>query len=631
MNYSSHTDRTDGPRRSRGPRLFPLLLLILLLTIAAASGSASAAPSLAPPTPLPPDASPEEARTLEDIEAAYHPRYLDLAKGNPQAVPAPLAAEGALATHSVYAWPFTVNSVGHAIQSYQNYSSGTTAAYFHHGIDIMAPNGTQVYNRSGGQVINVENYTPGNALYWEVAVLDPEGYIWQYHHIDSTTIPQAIKDAFAAYKADPVLGGFIPPNTYIGNIVYWTVVSFGKRFNHIHLNILAAGGVYLDGFEFMTPLADAAKPQIQAIGLLKKNTVTAGSSVSGDYGLYVRARDLVLDDVYYLPPYKVDFSVDGGPTTTVWKFANLPGGASDTAYVNDYYVAPPTCGNYTCRDFYIDLGFTASGQRVFPVANGSHTANVTVYDYAGNTASSSFTWTVTGGPTATPAATNTPTATSLPTSTPTITPTPTETIIPTETPTPTQTPVPTGTPTPTNTPVATATPNNTGYKAPAANAAVTSNSGDNNGFQTNPSYAYTSDNLYTVDTNSGTGTSSSYTSTQKDRHLFYNFTLAVPSGATILGIEVRLEAKVDSASGSPKMYAQLSPDGGTTWTTGKGTATLSTTDTLYTLGGTSDLWGTAWTSPQLSNTNFRVRIIDVATNTSRDFSLDQITVRVIYR
>ena len=88
---------------------------------------------------------------------------------------------------------------------------------------------------------------------------------------------------------------------------------------------------------------------------------------------------------------------------------------------------------------------------------------------------------------------------------------------------------------------------------------------------------------------------------------------------------------MDSTSGSPRMYVQLSPNGGTTWTTGKGTATLSRTDTVYTLGSASDLWSPTWTADQFSDPNFRVRIINVATNTSRDFSLDQITVRVTYR
>jgi hypothetical protein len=325
------------------------------------------------PTPI------SQAMLAEDIELSTETASVGIAWGDPDG------------THSTYAWPFTVVQMGHAIQSYQNYGS----AYFHHGIDMIAPNGTDVYNYSGGQVVNVENYTPGNDLYWEVAILDPEGYVWQYHHIDKNTIPQLIKDKFNEWKANPTTGGFIPAGTYIGDIVYWTVTSFGYRFNHIHLNILAAGDVYLNTMEFHPLLNDTQIPEIQAIGLLKNNTITTGNTVTGEYGLYVRSRDLFLSTVYYLPPYHVEFSLDGGAWTTVWQFHDLPGGASDTAFVSDFYVVPPTCGNYDCRDFYIDLGFTTAGQLAFPSTAGQHSIQVRVWDYNGNTTSSSFTWTVT--------------------------------------------------------------------------------------------------------------------------------------------------------------------------------------------------------------------------------------------
>src|SRR4030065_715013 len=85
------------------------------------------------------------------------------------------------------------------MQSYQDYG-GTP--YFHHGMDMMKMGGTPVWNRSGGQVINIENYNPGWDLYWEVAVLDPFGYIWQYHHIQMETIPQYIWDKYDEYLAD---------------------------------------------------------------------------------------------------------------------------------------------------------------------------------------------------------------------------------------------------------------------------------------------------------------------------------------------------------------------------------------------------------------------------------------------
>ena len=62
--------------------------------------------------------------------------------------------------------------------------------------------------------------------------------------------------------------------------------------------------------------------------------------------------------------------------------------------MNDFYVVPPTCGDYGCREFYIDLGFTLQGQRPFPSQNGSHTILVQVWDYNQNSAQDSYSWTV---------------------------------------------------------------------------------------------------------------------------------------------------------------------------------------------------------------------------------------------
>jgi hypothetical protein len=50
----------------------------------------------------------------------------------------------------------------------------------------------------------------------------------------------------------------------------------------------------------------------------------------------------------------------------------------------------------------------------------------------------------------------------------------------------------------------------------------------------------------------------------------------------------------------------------------------------YILGGPTDNWGFSWTLSTLSNANFRVRVIDVSSSTSRDFSLDWVAVRVNY-
>jgi hypothetical protein len=201
--------------------------------------------------------------------------------------------------------------------------------------------------------------------------------------------------------------------------------------------------------------------------------------------------------------------------------------------------------------------------------------------------------------------------------------------LPPATPTSTPTSPAVFTPTPTHTPTATPiSPANTGFLNPSANAAQTG--GDGNGYQTSPGNAYLDDGVFAVDTNSGNGTSSSCTGSTKDKHRYYNYGINIP-GSNILGIEVRLDAKVDSSSGAPKLCVQLSWNGGSSWTSAKQTPNLVTAEQSYLLGGSSDTWGHAWTLSELSNANFRVRVIDISTSSSRDFSLDWVTVRITYR
>ena len=228
-----------------------------------------------------------------------------------------------------------------------------------------------------------------------------------------------------------------------------------------------------------------------------------------------------------------------------------------------------------------------------------------------------------GAPTPTPAASNTPTNTPNPSLTPT----------PSRTPTQTNTPINTPTRTPTWTVTPTVSAGNTGFLSPAANTAQTSGAGDNNGYEINPSNAQVDGGGAAQDVNSGTNNNASCTDKGKDKHQFYNFNVNLPVGATIKGIEVRLDAFADSTTSSPKICVQLSWDGGTTWTSAKQTSTLTTSEATYILGGPLDTWGRTWTLANLSNTNFRVRVIDIASTsgaTSRDFSLDWITVRVSY-
>ena len=172
----------------------------------------------------------------------------------------------------------------------------------------------------------------------------------------------------------------------------------------------------------------------------------------------------------------------------------------------------------------------------------------------------------------------------------------------------------------------------TGYKGCVSNAAVTTGSGDNNGYETNPTRACAADGLFAADANTGTGTANVCTGTTKDRHLFYGYAFGLPGTVTSIdGISVRADVGLNNNGGSSTLCAELSWDGGTTWTAIKSVPITVSGITTYNLGAVTDTWGHApWTTTQLNTTNFRVRITDVATTTNKTFQLDFLGVQVTY-
>src|SRR3990172_6223548 len=232
-------------------------------------------------------------------------------------------------------------------------------------------------------------------------------------------------------------------------------------------------------------------------------------------------------------------------------------------------------------------------------------------------------------PTPTETPTSTPTDTPTPTPTPSNTPTPTPSDTPTPTPTNTPTPTPTDTPTPTPTDTPTPTPTNTppatpgcadgmtGYLNPSAEAADTG--GDGNGFEVNPTNAFAD----------GAGWASNMNG-RNDRHRFYDYGISVPGGCLIKGIEVRLDWWLDSTAGNNSMSAELSWDGGGSWTAAQTDSTETTSEHTAVLGGSADTWGRSWALDELTNGNFRVRLTSNSSSNFRDFYLDWVPLNVYY-
>jgi hypothetical protein len=168
----------------------------------------------------------------------------------------------------------------------------------------------------------------------------------------------------------------------------------------------------------------------------------------------------------------------------------------------------------------------------------------------------------------------------------------------------------------------------TGYKDCASQLFDTG--GDNNGYEVNPANACALNGSTARDINTGTTNSLSCTDAGQDRHRFWGYAFGLPGSISSLnGISIQPTVKVNNNGGTSLICAQLSWDGGTSWTATKSVGVTNGLVT-YTLGSPTDTWGHTWTLAQLNTTNFRVRLIDVASMSGKDFDLDAIQVQVNY-
>lgn len=293
-------------------------------------------------------------------------------------------ATGVFKSQKLHPWPFPLLSIGHAMHSYQDYGG---SPYWHDGLDIRSAVDQPIYASAGGKIVNIENYVRGNPYYWEVAILDDDGFVWKYHHVAKETIPQEIQ---AALKS----GRKIPQGTLLGNVIRWNVSAYGEVYHHCHMLVVAKDGKYTNPFLFLEPLPDTVAPVINTIGIALNHRPTTLKEVKGPHALFVQASDLTLHQKFILPPYKISYKLDGAESKLVWEFINLPSGTSDTDYINDFYMNG-TCGDYSCRKFYLNLNFTQSAPRgTMNLEPGSHSIEVTVEDFAGNKTSGNFQWRV---------------------------------------------------------------------------------------------------------------------------------------------------------------------------------------------------------------------------------------------
>jgi hypothetical protein len=157
---------------------------------------------------------------------------------------------------------------------------------------------------------------------------------------------------------------------------------------------------------------------------------------------------------------------------------------------------------------------------------------------------------------------------------------------------------------------------------------VSSGSGDNNGYETNADDACDNGSGYASDDNSGNSTSTSCTSSGKDRHVLEEFDLEddINSGATITGLEMRFDAWATGTS-TKRLCVDVSYNDGSSWTS-FGSFDIGTSETSYYMGNSSNLVGQGLDRNDFDDDDFKIRLTMVSNSTSTDFRLDAVAAKV---
>ncbi|PKL44076.1 MAG: hypothetical protein CVV42_19775 [Candidatus Riflebacteria bacterium HGW-Riflebacteria-2] len=318
--------------------------------------------------------------------------------------------------------------VGAQFYDYQNYQR---IPYFHGGIDLCVPAGTDVYTPVSGRV-SVSDYkilassnphrfsytrTPfrrgmtSNTRYLEVAVVDENGNSWMFRHIDPSSVPTEI---FAAADS----GKSVTAGSKIGAVARWHQPVFPEKrnYDHIHLEIIGPDGSYLNPAALVATVKDYYPPIIHNVYAVKHgrdegvaldgNNRTLSSKIDIVIGANDRMNRSAYQHALYTAAWSLERLNDDGSVTSqvpeqeVFRFDRLPFTGERIQLSTVIYKDSISAGSGRIRAngadgprfFLINLtsGTTASGYSptnhldTTRLANGRYRLTIKVTDSAGN-------------------------------------------------------------------------------------------------------------------------------------------------------------------------------------------------------------------------------------------------------
>lgn len=240
---------------------------------------------------------------------------------------------------SIYKVAFDVG--GH-FYDYQNYQG---VPYFHGGLDLCAPAGTEVFTPVSGKV-SVSDYKinasakphqfvyerktfrkgeVSSTRYLEVAIKTEAGQTWMFRHIEPYSVPD---DLFEAAKN----GKTIAAGSKIGKVSPWILPVLPEKriYDHIHLEILDSDGSFLNPAHLVKITKDYYPPVIQSIYAARHGSEEAqildsnNKTLSGKIDLIFGVNDRMNQAAYQHSIYQVVWNLE--------KF--IPGSSEKETLVN---------------------------------------------------------------------------------------------------------------------------------------------------------------------------------------------------------------------------------------------------------------------------------------------------------
>lgn len=243
-------------------------------------------------------------------------------------------------------WPVDLQSpnnlLGNVLAQYQHYYDSQNR-YFHGGCDLVVNGDDTVFSPVSGRVeagyynyrypehghpekiwhslgspqAESSDFRKFMTGYFEVAIIDDNGFRFELHHIDRDSVSAEL---FRRVKTgEKILAG-----TPIGKVYDLGMKTNGQNYKHIHYNIISPEGLRVNCEWVSESLNDTISPSILAVYALyedgKSVKVESGSKIEKPLEFAVQIEDIKNDNPFIHQPHIINIKFDSN-TSFEWDFS----------------------------------------------------------------------------------------------------------------------------------------------------------------------------------------------------------------------------------------------------------------------------------------------------------------------